>query len=151
MDLAGKRRRRGISCASITKLKTKVEVWVNKENLTAIDLLAVQQAERKLETLDVEFRQRHEAVVDELENDEELEYEQTFLDDHDNKVTYMYITVHLDHLTNHEESSVSVKLEGETQQLLHKRLGNIERSIRRVNVGIEPITPGPDVDRCLLE
>ena len=62
---------------------------------------------------------RHEAVVDELEDDEELEYEQAIFDDYDDKVTY--ITVHLNHLTNREETSVSVKHKGETQQLLHKR------------------------------
>ena len=45
------------------------------------------------------------AVVDELE--------QAIFDDHDDKVTY--ITVHLDHLTNREDASVTVKLEGETQ------------------------------------
>ena len=78
---------------------------------------------------------------------EELEHEQAILDDHDDKVTY--ITVHLDHLTSREDTSV--KLEGETQLLLHKRLANIERSIQRVNARIEPITPGPDVDRYLLE
>ena len=70
MDLAGERRRRGISSASITKLKTKVEAWMKKESLTAIDLLAIRLAKGKLETLDAEFRGRHMAVVDELENDE---------------------------------------------------------------------------------
>ena len=86
MDLAGKRRQRGTSSASITKMKTKVEVWMNKENLTAIDFLAIQQAKGKLETLDAEFRGCHLAVVDELDNDKELEYKQAILDDHDDKV-----------------------------------------------------------------
>ena len=99
--------------------------------------------------MDAEFREHHVPVVDELNNDEELKHEQAVLDEHDDKVTY--ITVHLDHLTNREDASVSVKVDGKTQQLLHKCLANIERSIRRVNVGIEPITPGPDVDHCLLE
>ena len=35
--------------------------------------------------------------------------------------------------------------------MLHKCLANIERGIRRVNAGIKSITPGPNVDRCLLE
>ena len=97
-------------------MKTNVEAWMNKENLTAIDLVAIRQAKGKLETLDTEFRERHVAVVDELEDDEELECEQAILDDHDDKVTH--VTVHLDHLTNHEDTSISVKLEGETKLLL---------------------------------
>ena len=47
-----------------------------KESLTIIDLLAIRQVKGKLETLDAEFRRCHVAVVDELEDDEELEYEQ---------------------------------------------------------------------------
>ena len=37
---------------------------MNKEDLTAIDLLAIRQAKGKLETLDVEFRRRHVTIVD---------------------------------------------------------------------------------------
>ena len=81
---------------------------MNKKNLTALDLLAIQQAKRKLETLNAEFRGHHVAVVDELESNEELEHEQAVLNDHDDKVTYK--AVHLDHLTNREDTSVSVKL-----------------------------------------
>ena len=102
-----------------------------KGNFNCHFFLAIRQAKGKLETLDAEFRQRHVAVVNKLENDEELEFEQAVLDDHDNKVAC--ITVYLDHLTNREDTSVGVKLEGETQQLLHKRLANIERSIRSAN------------------
>ena len=72
-----------------------------------------------------------------------------FLDNHDDKVTY--IIVHLDHLANCEDTSVSVTLEGEAQLLLHKRLANIERSIWSMNARIEHITPGPDIDHCYLE
>ena len=80
-----------------------------QKNLTAINLLAIQQAKGRLETLDAEVRGRHVAVVDQLEDNEELEHKQAILNDHDDKVTY--ITVHLDHLTNREDTSVSVKLE----------------------------------------
>ena len=96
---------------------------MDREKLTAIDLLAIHQAKRKLEMLDAEFRGCHVSVVDEVENDEELEHEQAVLDDHSEKVTY--ITVHLDHLTKREDTSVIVKLEGKTQLLLHKHLANI--------------------------
>ena len=66
---------------------------MNTENLTTIDLLAIRQAKGKLEILDAEFIEGHVTVVNELEDDEELEHEQTILDDHDNKV--IYITLHL--------------------------------------------------------
>ena len=125
------------SIASITKMETKVELWMNKEQLTAIDLLAIQPAKRKLEMLDAEFRGNHVAVVGDLENNEDFNVEKAVLNDYDKKVTY--ITVHLDPLSNCEDTSVSAKLEGETQHLLHKRLSNIEKSIRGFNLGIEHI------------
>ena len=73
----------GEEAFQVHPLEDEGEVWMNEEKLTATDLLAIQQAKRKLETLDAEFRGRYVAAVDELENDEELEHKQVILNDDD--------------------------------------------------------------------
>ena len=35
-------------------------------------------------------------------------------------------------------------------RLLHRRLHNLESSLRSVSLSIEPLTPGPDLDACLV-
>ena len=63
--------RRGIPGGQITKLKTKVDEWVSKGGLSAIDLLSIEQAKARLHMLDAEFTWYHVDVIDTLDDDDE--------------------------------------------------------------------------------
>ena len=58
-DVSVKRRGRGVPSALITELKTKVDRWVAKGALTAVDLLSVEQTKTRVHTLDTEFERYH--------------------------------------------------------------------------------------------
>ena len=64
------------------KLKTKVDSWLMKGRLDAVDLLSVEQAKVCLHTLDAEFKWYHMDVVDLLVDESEIHREETVMDEH---------------------------------------------------------------------
>ena len=72
-DLSTLRRQRGVPSGQTPKLKNKVDRWVSKGGLTAIDLLLVEQAKTRLRTLDTKFKRYHMDVIDSLDDDTETE------------------------------------------------------------------------------
>ena len=82
MSLANLKRRRGAIQACITKITTKIGDLEGRDADPSISTQA-QQLSKRLETLDDDFKTRHFAVIDEIEDEEQLATEQGILDNHD--------------------------------------------------------------------
>lgn len=85
VDLAALKRRRGAIKASITKLATKIADLEGKEASPTI-LTHAQQLSKRLESLDGDFKTRHFAVIDVLDDEGQLAVEQDALDKHDDEL-----------------------------------------------------------------
>ena len=85
VSLVALRRRQGAIKASITKFATKVDDLEAKELSPSVHVHA-QQLSKHLENLDSNFKTRHFAVIDALEDDEQVDAEQEILDKHDEEV-----------------------------------------------------------------
>ena len=91
-NLVTLRRQRGVPNGQIMKLKTKVDKWVHKGGLSAIDMLSVEQAKAWLHTLDDEFKPYHMDVIDALADvTDEIESEEDVVGEHENKIAYIII------------------------------------------------------------
>ena len=74
---------------SITKLVDIIHELEYKGTLCHSDQLMVQRLQQRLVTVDVEFKRYHISVIDLVEEEKELEKEQSILDDHDERVVVM--------------------------------------------------------------
>ena len=93
-DVTTLRQRRGVSSGQITKLKSKVDKWVSKGGLSAIDLLSIEQAKARLHTLDAEFKQCHMDVIDTLEDvTDKIESEEDVMEEHEDKMAHIIISL----------------------------------------------------------
>ena len=81
------RRHRGVTHASITKLADRISELEMKVTLFPPDKFKAQQFQKKLESLDTDFKDYHFNVVNLIEEEEGLEREQAVLDEHDDRVT----------------------------------------------------------------
>ena len=82
-DLLAERQQRGVSSASIVKLKTKVNEWIAKGGLTAVDVLSVEQAKAHLHTFDTKFKWHHINVIVLLDKESEMDREEAVTDEHE--------------------------------------------------------------------
>ena len=86
MSSAALNRRRGAIKASITKLTTKIaELEAKEPGPTTLSL--AQQFTKRLEKLDDDFKTRHFAIIDVLEDEGQLAEEQDVLDAHDEELS----------------------------------------------------------------
>ena len=86
VDLSALKRRRGAIKASITKLTAKIAELESKEpGPTTLSL--AQQFTRRVEKLDDDFKTRHFAIIDVLEDEGQLAEEQDALDTHDEELS----------------------------------------------------------------
>ena len=84
-DLHTLKRRRGVSRASITWLTTRVgEAEARKDDPGIAALL--HKLKEKLELFDSDFRNHHFMIINLLEEESNLEREQTILDKHEDEV-----------------------------------------------------------------
>ena len=90
LDVTARRRRRGMVRASITKLAAHFDELERKLELSHSDRLAAQPLHQRLASMAAEFKGYHLAIVDLLQEEEELEGEQAILDDHDDKVAGLF-------------------------------------------------------------
>ena len=147
MNLSVTRRRKGLVCATVTRLEDRVTTLEAKETLKNTDHVTIQQMLKRLETLDGKFKTHHFAVVD-LVKEQTLDEEQAVLDDHNNKV--LLLTERLQLLAGNIEAASPSKPFIEPSQLLSRRLCHLENSLRSINLTVEPLAPGPDLDNCLV-
>ena len=92
-DVTTLRWRMGVPGGQITKLKTKVDEWVSEGGLSAIDLLSIEQTKARLHTLDADFKRYHIDVNDALDDDNEIESEGSVLEEHEDKVAHIIISL----------------------------------------------------------
>ena len=147
LDTAGRRRRRGVVKASITKLIDRVRDMERLEVLTPTDRLAVKRLQQRLTNMDGEFRTYHLSVVDLLEEEADLETEQAVLDEHDDRVTGLLGRLErLATPAEKEERCIPDPTLG-----LQRRLAYLEENLRKVDKAVASMEGMADVDRCLLE
>ncbi len=89
-DLATLKRRRGTAKASITKLRTKLTELEGADRDASFATYA-QQYLKRLETLDANFKTHHLAIMDVIEDEEQLGAEQEALDQHDEDTTTLSV------------------------------------------------------------
>ena len=85
LGIVASRKRRGIICASITKLADQIAELEGKTTFPT-DVFKAQQLQKKLEGYDTDFKLYHFKVVD-LVGQEVLERKQTILEEHNDRVT----------------------------------------------------------------
>ena len=138
MDVTSKRRQGAFQVppSRVINMNTKVYGCTNKEWLSPVEQLTVQQALKKLETLDSEFKQYHLAVTDTLEDEGKLEQKQAIPDNHNDRV------IHLEQFNC---------LPWRQNTTCDPWLTDLKWSMWSVNITIKPMASGPDVARCLLE
>ena len=147
LDVSGRRRRRGVVKASITKLTDRVLDLESRVALSHTDRLEAKRFQERLTNLDAEFRMYHLAVVDLLEEEGDLAKEQADLDDHDDRVTDLLRR--LTHLATPEDRAEKAKLD--PRQCLQRRLAHLEANLRKVSDAVSAAAEKTEVDRCLLE
>ena len=69
-------RRRGVVKASVTRLEDRIQIYELRQELSNADKLAIQRLLKKLEKQDTEFKKYHYAIVELLEEEDDLEEEQ---------------------------------------------------------------------------
>ena len=147
LDIAAKRRRRGVAKASITKLADRVIELERKPKLTNTERLTAQRLQQRLLELDGDFKRFHFSIVDDLESEEDQEREQAIIDDQDTKVTDLF--TRLAPLAVEEKHEEVVKID--PRDHLKKRLEHLERNLRTVAAAVSSAMEASDVHRCLLE
>ena len=103
--------------------------------------------QQQLTNLDDEFRTYHPAVVDLLEEKDDLENEQAALDNHDDRITG--VLHHLAHLITLEEQAEKPKLD--PRQSLQRRLLHLGGNLRKVSEAVSAVADKTIVDHYLLE
>ena len=78
-----------------------------------------------METLDSKFKQYYQAVIDALEGEDKLEWEQVILDNHNNRVAYLF--THLNNL--HPLWSPQMWAEDDAQPVVWNWLTHLEQSL----------------------
>ena len=125
------------------RLTTRVgEAEARKDNPGIADLS--QKLKEKLESLDADFRNYHFVIIDLLEEESDLEHEQTILDQHDDEV--LILATRLDLLVN-----TSPRPQSSTSSVMKtagRRLEHLYKSFTKVGDAIGKLTETDDV--CLI-
>ena len=134
---------------SVTCLERHLNTLEAKDTQTSSDLLAVERLLKKIEALDVEFKEHHYAVIDLVEDHEQvLDDEQAIMNDYEEKVAE--IIECLQELRPEAKAALSVAHSTEPLHHLRKRVNDVERNLRLVKGKINLSTPAPGLKSCLL-
>ena len=88
------RRRRGVVRASITRITNRLKELEGKaDQPTTLDI--AQRTLKKLDTLEAEFKTHHYALIDLIDDDDDLREEQELLDRHDDEMSTLVVLPHL--------------------------------------------------------
>ena len=146
--LSTARRRRGVVRASITHLEGRVVDLESKRELTADDVRSAQHLLQKLNSLEADFKTYHLSVVDLLDEDA-LESEQVILDETDDQVVCLIIRLH--RLTSSVPTTPPPPAtESNHGRRLSRRSTHLDKELRMILLSVESISPGAEVDSCLL-
>ena len=97
----------------------------------------------RLESIDSDFHTRHLALIDLLEEEEDLETEQLVLDQHDETVADLFLRI------SHLISSQTPKTDAEPRKIVSKRLTHLRRNLTSVSTEIGRMAAAPG-DACLV-
>ena len=150
-DLSATRRQRGMIRTSVTCMCLELCLYAleAKDTLTSSDLLTVKGLLKKVDALDVEFKEHHYAVIDLVGDDgQTLDEQQVVMDDHKDKVAEIIERLQL--LCPESKAAPSVAHPTSHSHHLRKRLNHVERIVSSVKDEIKGLTPRPDLHNCLL-
>ena len=137
------KRRRGVVRSFITRLGTRLRELEDARDLPTTPAHA-EQLTAKLETLDADFKALHLQIIDSIESDDELDGEQTILDQHDDRVSEFQMRLS----TLCSISARGPTPSGDTPEkiLLSRRLSRLERKLHSSHSAIAALTSDhPDV------
>ena len=142
MEASSHRKRQGVLCASITKLAARVkDLEARVDNADTLEL--DQQAQQKLEKLDLDFKTYHLNLMNVIDNGADLAKEQEVLDHHDKEVATS--TVRIQRLITTCVSPSNT----EQFKIATRRLQRVERTLSSIVTAIEDSTMDLN-DVCLL-
>ena len=141
--------RRGIIKASITRLDGCVAELEAKHKLTAEDRLSAQHLLQKLNSLEVDFKSFHLALVD-GRNEEVQEAEQLILDKTDDKVGYYNVRLQC-LVSGSLTSMMSISsVASDPGCNLFRRLNYVVKKLWAILCEVESIPSKGEIDTCLL-
>ena len=126
---------------------------MSKGRLSARDLLLIEQAKARLHMLDAEFKWYHVEVIDVLDDNNEIEREGDVLEELEDKMAYIIVSLKSisSAPTTSSGNTTTIKTERKELEVLRLRFADFEINVKRINSKITTVTPGPSIDRCLLE
>ena len=131
------------------QLHVRLNTLEAKYTLTSSDLLAIECLLKKVEALDVDFKQHHYSVIDLVGDDEQVSAkEQAIMDDHEDKVAE--IVEHLQKLWPEPKAAISVAHSMGHLHYLFRRINDVERNLHLVKGKTDPLTLCPNLDSCLV-
>ena len=86
LNIPGRRRRRGVIRSSITRLGDKISELETKEKLSPMEPLTVKRIQQRLGEANKEFKRFHFAIIDLLEQEEEIALEQANFSEHEDRL-----------------------------------------------------------------
>ena len=120
--ISSARKRRGVSRGSITRLATRVGDLEGLSDDPTV-LTRANQMVKSLQGHDADFKNHHLALIDLLDNDEELEKEQRTLDDHEETVSNLLVRL------NGIISANTVRTDPEPRKVESRRLARIKKNL----------------------
>lgn len=137
------RKRRGVARGSITRLTTRLTDLEGRRPDDASVMTMAQQTLKSLENVDSDFKTHHLALIDLLEEEDDLEGEQHVLDEHDETVATLFTRI------SHVISSCTASTDPQPRRVLSKRLAHLRRSLASVGTEITRMEADPS-DVCLV-
>ena len=136
------RRRRGVVRGSITRLRSRLSELKGKTDELDTPSHARRMAQR-LETLDSEFKNHHYVIIESLEREEDLTREQNILDEHDEEIAQLSVSIEM--LIASCPPTPSSDTSG--RRLIARKLAHLKKKLDSAATAI-----GADsVDVCLLQ
>ena len=139
--LSSNKKKRGTTRASITRINTRLRELEDVPDLSAT-IGHAQRLIAKLQTLAEEFKVHRFAVIDLIDDEEELAAQQTILDNLDDDVAQ--ITAGLEALATKETSTTN-----NFAKVALKRLRYLERGFTRVSDSLESLDE--EDNTCILQ
>ena len=144
--LTSQRRKRGVVKASITRLQSKITAL--ESSLEDPDSPArARQIAEKLRELDSDFKVQHFALIELIENEEDLQREQEVLDTHDDELARL--TIAIQRILS-SCSHIAPPLDENSRRLLLRKLKYLEGKLRAVAARARP-GESAEVEECLLK
>ena len=142
--LATQRKRRSVVKASITRLNSRLKELESKvEEPVTHD--HTQRLYTKLDTLDAEFKTHHFALIDLIDDDETMGKEQEALDQHDDDVAALAVS-----LQKLITVSSAMPTNSDHRKVLTCKLQHLEKSLTLVSENISSLSSHPE-DICRLQ